>query len=88
MATGFPSRDAHEARAFQRHAVLFAEKEEDCGFILAKISDNKLMEDGTLKSIERSIDKISKNRYVATECVYIAYRSSVRHSPLLLKSTR
>ena len=35
------------------------------------------MEDGTLKSIERSVDNISKNRYVAMECVGVAYISSV-----------
>ena len=59
MASGNLSQ---EAQTFQRHATAF-EEEEDCDCILGKISDNKLIEDGTLKIIKRSVDKKSKNRY-------------------------
>jgi len=58
------SRESQEGRTFQRHAIAF-EEEEDCSCILEKISDSRLLEDGTLKGIKRSVDKKSKNRYVA-----------------------
>ena len=59
MASG---RESEEARTFQRHAIVF-EEEEDCECILDKFNDSKLIEDGTLKNIKRSVDKKSRNRY-------------------------